>query len=808
MSAEDRSGRACVLACFGRYFAPKADLLTREGFKTLRPIEGSSPFTAAGDPDPQMAPHSDDERANERVRLEVAKDLAARLRRTGADYLLVDTSAAALWHREVDGRLYAIVDEATDLMDALWHHEADPRAVSVKLTANLTDTQTAAFDAFTAACREAFDPSRIILIRSRAARFWLDADGAVHPADGPPAITLLLDELDRRFATQTGCRVVDASLACTSPSRAWHGSDHRLRMAVEQQVVDVIDGAPDEPPVPTTWPAPGAVDVAGLVIDAVRRGEDVDAAALRRSFATTSATYDDLLALAYLQQARRGHEDGLVTECVQLAIADGRSLPVAHTQERFARSLTALRDWRGCSVALPTHDPWVRQATVHGDGTLLRFLLDGTITRVRAGEVRGSDVDVILAGDRTLGPLDVAAAISSWPLYLERGRRGVTAPLECVVPAPEALVDSCACVDWAWVLRNEQVVIRRDDSWQRESDPALEARTDLSFIFDPATRICTVSGGLMDQVTHIALFDQWCSGHGLDYVLDDFRYTWWPTHNGFEAARLAPELESRRMSRKVSQALVESFRCQVLTTRLPWVFSQSRTWHEFGLREATVVTRDYFNARDLLKRDPAFPVRVYESEDDLGALLRNPPKPLSFFTTQHRVPISPESAEPLQKVFSYAPLLAAEAPARVTQTAELLRAAPHVALHVRRGDYLDAHFDTDGWHSAQEHYIQAIDHVIQTELGRSDFDVAIFSDDLDFVARHRDDYGLDRVTGTVRFIEGNQHFDSIYDSYLMALCPVIVGSVGHFAATTSLLAPSPSTYLIARPGGVRVGWRR
>ena len=86
--------------------------------------------------------------------------------------------------------------------------------------------------------------------------------------------------------------------------------------------------------------------------------------------------------------------------------------------------------------------------------------------------------------------------------------------------------------------------------------------------------------------------------------------------------------------------------------------------------------------------------------------------------------------------------------------------------------------------------------------------MAVFSDDLDFVAAHVSDYGLDRVTGEVRFIRGNTHFKSIFDSYLMSLCPVIVGSIGSFAATTSLLADPPSVFIRARPEGVHVEWRR
>ena len=64
------------------------------------------------------------------------------------------------------------------------------------------------------------------------------------------------------------------------------------------------------------------------------------------------------------------------------------------------------------------------------------------------------------------------------------------------------------------------------------------------------------------------------------------------------------------------------------------------------------------------------------------------------------------------------------------------------------------------WHSQQSHYIEAIDFLIESELATSDFNVAVFSDDLEFVEAHVSDYGLDRVTGEVRLIRGNDHFNA------------------------------------------------
>ncbi len=549
----------------------------------------------------------------------------------------------------------------------------------------------------------------------------------------------------------------------------------------------------------------------------------------------------------------------MVRSCVRHAVADPRSRPLAVTRGRFDRSLRALRDWpwsplgglrggrwgslhrslrgwrwgslpgvrgrlgmfrsqrlsglwalrgwwRGV-LRVPHGELWTPQIAVPCGSVVFRFLGDGSLRRVPVSRVAVSEADAVVDGRLPITPSNLLEVLGSWPVYLERGRRKITSAPRVVVSNVDELIDTCSWIDWAKVLENERVVITNADPASVPARPP-EAKTDLSFVFDPNTRICTVGGGLMDQVTHIALFDDLCRPHGLDYYLDDFRYTWWRSHNGFEASRLAPELERRRFTRLVSPALIESFRAEVMRTRLPWVFNQSRVWYEFGLREAMVVTRDYFNSRRLMEMGPEFPVLVYDNDDELGGLIRQPPTPICFYTTQHRIPIVPESAVAIRRVFSYHHLESSGLDPDVARTAELLRSAPHVAFHVRRGDYLHPHFDTAGWHSQQDHYIKAIEYLIESEFGTSEFNVAVFSDDLDFVEARLSNYGLDRVNGQIRFIRGNSHFRSIFDSYLMSLCPIIVGSVGFFAATTSLLADPPSVFIRALPDAVRVEWRR
>lgn len=71
-------------------------------------------------------------------------------------------------------------------------------------------------------------------------------------------------------------------------------------------------------------------------------------------------------------------------------------------------------------------------------------------------------------------------------------------------------------------------------------------------------------------------------------------------------------------------------------TQAPIGLHQSRVRYDLGLREATVVTRDYFNSRRLMEVSPAFPIRIYteeEEEEELGQLIREPPSPICSAAT-------------------------------------------------------------------------------------------------------------------------------------------------------------------------------
>ena len=302
-----------VILPFGRYFASHADMLTWDGFKTIVPIDNISPFSGVGEPDPEMQHFADSERANDRVKTDVRKDLAARLAEADAQFLVVDNSTALLYHREVNGRLYTVLPgEDTDLMDMLSKTDAaEASTLAFKISHDgLTESLRSTYDSFVRACLDSFDPANIILVRSHAARFWISDDGTIAPTNIDRRDARLLEALDYYFITQTGCRVADGTLGHFPSAVSWQSFDHRLRRVIEEDLVELCtshlaNDAPDRPDADPARHLSRKTSAADHVVGAFRRGRPVDENWLQAYFAAGGASYDDLLALAYLEQCER-----------------------------------------------------------------------------------------------------------------------------------------------------------------------------------------------------------------------------------------------------------------------------------------------------------------------------------------------------------------------------------------------------------------------------------------------------------------------------------------------------------------------
>ena len=110
--------------------------------------------------------------------------------------------------------------------------------------------------------------------------------------------------------------------------------------------------------------------------------------------------------------------------------------------------------------------------------------------------------------------------------------------------------------------------------------------------------------------------------------------------------------------------------------------------------------------------------------------------------------------------------------------ADQIMTSPSVAVHVRRGDYVDL-----GWQLSQDYYAKAMYDMSQKVNG---FTLFVFSDDLQWCQEHAKDLGFDYASKVV-YVEGNTGQNSYVDMQLMSMCEGMVLSNSAFCYLAALM---------------------
>jgi hypothetical protein len=823
-----------VVQAFGRYFAGRVDLLTLDGFKATAPIDSLSPFSVAAGFDPEMASWAEAPRVTDRLRTDLLKDLAERLKAAHADFLVVDNTSALLPIAEINCGLYTMVgDEPTDFMDHHWNNDPDSARESVLRPADdgFTDRWRDLYDRFVAQCLEAFPPERIILVRSHVPRFAVEYNGRIAPVPGATRAARFLADLDEHFIRATSCLVSDVPLGFFPLRGGWHDFPDDARVELERDIRRLCMSPasrrrqvpPNQSPDPSRRRLRQDVDPQAAADDLARLSEfwgegftstaadhiadraggrgKPDEQLLCKYFRLIEATPDDLLALAYLH--RDPELRGFVAACVRHAVSDPHSHPSVQTRRRYDENVAALTAHPGCETRRALRWPAEPRIVLRlGHGRFRRFEADGRIKSFTTD--RELDVEALASGETALSLEMVEEAVRSWPFYLERGRRGVTSAPVVRAKSPEALAESCYWLDWKRILDEESFLITTAASPSKRRLRRLPAKVDLSFLFHEKTRIASVTGGLMDQLKFIGSFADACNQAGVEAYYDDLIYLHKRIHDGFVASWLNPALDERRLSRRISQSLANRFREEARRIRKTWIWINAFTLVSLGLKELAVYTTH--RRLDLLMSDAAnFPVVVYRSAAMLRDVLARVTPGVALFAGQDQLS-GQASATLLQEFFDFAALPYEAMNEHTWAARERLLAEPAVALHIRRGDYVRD--DLPSWHGETDHYRQAVEFVARSEKfdALRPLNLVVFSDDAAFVRERHAELGLDFADGFVMVVDWNKHFRSVYDSYLMSLCPVIIGAVGGFAVTTALLAHTPNYFVRATPEGPELVW--
>jgi len=701
--------------------------------------------------------------------IEVEQSWPTFVSETAADYLIIDLSGALLSLFVINSsttsaskskRLYsALKGEKDGLMQGLYDGLSKGKAQLFSPATALDDTITPEIDqcwlnleTFAAHVRSHFGPGRVLLVRSAVHLFWWDGRTIAARQRGAALIKarrfLMLTE--ERFARITACdQILLADHWLPNADRAlWDttlSSDYLLHLSLEicrrlEAPVTALSSQQDH-----------SNDRLAEQIYLASQSDPTEA------HKSATATSKRLLAGAETVYALTSQidndftNDSICLDC-DADLLGGLRLRDAYVADLVTRNSKLVESYELSKIP----QKLLRQVSVDDSSTVL--WLDGNsllVVTYDENQIRVRKVCMASSGfrwesideSRFTFPLDVLLnVLESWPLHFERARHGATEPFRLRIDDKDQLLALLGSVDLGSILRWEELVLTiGDDVADRGYDSTSgQDRATLSLLFRPGAYVVCLRNGLGDQWYYYALSAILCDlNAGIERfpVLDDLGWDDDPNviasphvhaNLGFVSANLP------RMSQMVSPWL----RWSRLQMRKSRPRDDRSEYYALGFHESMLVTHP--GRLDCIVR------HNFLVTGNLLVLTDFPELKAWFCSIWEHVPVIDiyakvlpgfsEVVPELKSMFERCTMPARELiPKEICGLAEAINSCSAVVLHVRRGDYVDLGMARDPAeyrdglsglvHDAQEH-------------GYTDFQLFVFSDDLQYVNRHEGDYGI------------------------------------------------------------------
>ncbi|MFK4729844.1 hypothetical protein ROT00_09175 [Agromyces mediolanus] len=777
--------RGTTVQVLGDHYVADLGLRLERDFSVVSRVSGVSPFTLGAPRDVGLEAADDDAPLTPRAGLDLNKDLLTTLRSAHADVLVVDLTGALRPVAAIGVGWYTAAPEETSwLADLVAAETAASRAIEPHLVAPSKEL-LGQFDAFARVVHDVYGPERVVLVTAHVAEFCWDGArlvprGRIQEARAAAA---LLAGLERRFEQITGCRSIVISrsfLPCGDPGPTDLRLGPDFADALERAVVAVCRSAA---PTPSTdlarVPSAGTSRFTEWAHRTLTRGLPYTGQLVDRRLAALSAISDgDAIALAALVAALP--EDAAWPAVVDRLCRHPDSAPARRARTMFERNVDALSGYRYCFVeGLEDLSPEPRGVVFLPGGIVLRFDPAGA-QAVELRHPRTSPWDHRRTIERgyVFSVDEIEDVLGSWPLYLERARRGDDAPFVLDHPDLAAFADSLLTVDYPDVLADERLCVTV--AGRLPTDLDWRPRVDAGFLFEPDTRVCCLRSGFGDQLYYYVQARQAAERHGLRLFLDDLLY------DNDELIARTPHIRPDVLPFTASSGVFsELFSRRLRTARVRGLQERRDNRSEYqrmGLHEMVLaVDRVHLRAcYDRRQYPSALTVQVIDLAG-YDRLVASPPgvlfldvlaKPtlLGYRLLEHKadwesaIELAPLGSETAREI--EAQMLASDA----------------IVVHIRRGDRVALGMaDGDAYYRDFVHRTAQLDHL-------EDKHWFVFSDDLDYCRTHRVELGLDVAGERITFVEGNHHYASIDDFHLMALGRAIVCGRSGFSAAAAMVS--------------------
>lgn len=359
---------------------------------------------------------------------------------------------------------------------------------------------------------------------------------------------------------------------------------------------------------------------------------------------------------------------------------------------------------------------------------------------------------------------DVESIISSLNFYIERARQGFgNTPVILSFETINDFVQSLQCYNYSDILENEYFVIRIANFVCSEEN--YKARTNLEFLFDKNSTICTIHDGLGNQIYYYLFSKAMSENTSRIVYYDDLYFQVQQAFSGLEIQKIISEDISHRLfsnifSCKLINELVIRNECACVPNAL----------FNAGYKELLYVTDDgrwYKNIQcdsTLLFKGKEYNVLKQLCMDNMYCKIMPYPEYYDlnysdFFAFPNFQ--DDKNKEIFNDILTY----------------------DSVIIHVRRGDFVSL-----GWEADMDYYKESLEKLknIDDYENKKFF---IFSDDITWCKNNIEEFGLDVFPNAeIVYVDHNVGSESYRDLQLMSYGKIIIGSNSTLVRAAALIS--------------------
>jgi hypothetical protein len=783
--------KGTVIQTFGNKFAGIVNMRTEQWHEVLMvtgenvsPLYNVSPFALSGYENSELNVYIDPNVPKERVKLEIKKNFPEFLFNSHADWFVLDNSSALLKLFEIGDNLYTVVEkENSAFMNDYFHnietsnlHIINPVYCDFSKLLN-------SYDAFIAAILNVFPPDRIILIRSNLPRYYAKR-GEIKKTSNNLRIRAFVNKLDEYFLSIVGCIEIDATLDVANISDI-----DELRQTIEASIKSKISNE-NCLRIPEISSDARIITPNGSISDYIASGK-CDNQQIADYFVESKYLIDDLLSAIelYLTSDNKNTFEGILASIYGNKSGRGFNL----TSKCFRNNISTLKAYPFIDFDVSDVEQFPRLIVNLSSRRYVEFFEN----RINFFDtIPDTDFKYIefIDNSYTCGIKHIFAALESWEMYFERGRRDDSMPFVLEFESVEAYTDTLYYINYSEILGNENFIIKTKKGKEFIFDNYY-TKIDMKFFFDPDVRIVHICSGLADQMFKYAYLKKICEDFNIEKLyIDDFMncISLGSRRFNVDLLRILPDNAFKHSFVTIfSERLKQRFIKLAVKQKPSLLYSGA--YYLLGLKESLPIIplahsplrgNEDLGGRNYKYPVYSFPKDSYETVQNLiGSAKGFIPQYIDWVPDIKRWPGESFTVQKacFERYFKFPKISENDIENKRIESLMLTKDA--IVIHIRRTGHLKSERERN-----TNQYKISLQYVYSNLKHYNDKHLFVFSDDIDFCIRNAVILGFDIAGDAISYINANYHYNNYRDMQLISLGKVIIYSLGGFALCGALVS--------------------